>query len=76
MASMGSHTNPHVGEALAGPHATMADHGDDHGHDDHNLGEGHEATALGPIDVTAWGAAVLGILLGLVMLVAFLQALS
>jgi len=57
-------------EELVGPHASM----DDHGHDDHNMGEGHEAVALGPIDVPAWGAFLLGILLGLVMLVAFILA--
>ena len=64
-----------AGESV-GPHGTMDDHGADHGHDDHNLGDGHEAASLGPIDVTAWGAAVLGIALGLVVLIAFLQALS
>ena len=66
----------HAGEAMVGPHGTMDDHGAEHGHDDHNMGEGHEAAALGPIDVTAWGAAILGIALGLVVLVAFMQALS
>ena len=44
------------------------EHGDDHGH-----GGGE---ALGPIDVTAWGAAILGIALGLVVLVALIQAVS
>lgn len=71
-----SHPNPHAGEELAGAHATMDDHGGDHGHDDHNMGEGHAATPLGPIDVTAWGAAILGIALGVLILVAFLQSLS
>ena len=37
---------------------------------------GPRAAALGPIDVMAWGAAVLGIALGLVVLVAFLQAVG
>ena len=40
----------------------LVDHGGDHGHDDH----AHAEEALGPIDVTLWGAFVLGILLGLV----------
>jgi hypothetical protein len=71
-----SHPNGHAGEELAGPHASMDDHGGDHGHDDHNMGEGHEVAALGPIDVMSWGALLLGILLGLVMLVAFMQALT
>ena len=44
------------------------DHGDDHGH-----GGGE---ALGPIDVKAWGAALLGIALGLVVLIALIQAVS
>jgi hypothetical protein len=44
-------------------------------HDDHDMGEGHEATALGPIDITMWGAAILGIALGLVVLLGFVWAL-
>jgi hypothetical protein len=51
------------------------DPGSDHGHDDHDMSEGHEA-ALGPIDIQAWGALLLGIVLGLVMVVAFVQALG
>ena len=46
-------------------HHRTDDHGDDHGHDDHAHGE----EPLGPIDVAAWGAGALGILLG--ALVAF-----
>ena len=38
-------------------HHLTDDHGDDHGHDDHAHGE----EPLGPIDVAAWGAGVLGI---------------
>jgi hypothetical protein len=37
------------------------DHGEGHGHDDH----AHTAEALGPIDVRAWGALVIGIAAGL-----------
>lgn len=49
-------------------HATDGvDHGDDHGHDDH----AHAEEPLGPIDVAAWGAGVLGIALGLVVAVCF-----
>lgn len=47
----------------------MADHPADPA-DDH----GHEATALGPVDVTMWGAAALGVVLGLVVFVALIQA--
>ena len=48
-------------------------HGGDGGHGDH----GHDGgEALGPIDVTAWGAAVLGIVLGLLVLIALIQAVS
>jgi len=50
-------------------------HGDDHvggveGHDGH----GHDDMALGPVDVAAWGAGILGAALGLVT--AFCVALS
>jgi hypothetical protein len=33
------------------------DHGDGHGHDDH----AHAADELGPVDVQAWGALLIGI---------------
>lgn len=43
----------------------------DHGHEDH----GHEGgQALGPVDVTAWGAGALGVLLGLVVALGFVLA--
>ncbi|HJP87437.1 MAG TPA: hypothetical protein VJ850_00155 [Candidatus Limnocylindrales bacterium] len=65
--------SPHAGESMVGPHGSADDHGEDHGHDDH----GHAGTdALGPIDLPMWGAAVLGIVLGLVILFAFVQAAS
>ena len=53
------------------PHA-LDDHATDdpHGHDDHGRG----GPALGPLDVRTWGMAVLGILLGLIVAIAFLQA--
>jgi hypothetical protein len=57
---------------MVGPHGSTEDHGEDHGHDDH----AHGAEALGPIDVPKWGAAVLGIVLGLIVLFAFVQATS
>lgn len=68
--------DPHVAAAdahMVGPHESTDDHGWDHGHDDHAHGSGE---ALGPIDVTAWGALLLGIALGLVVLFAMIQAVS
>jgi hypothetical protein len=53
-------------EGTAAPHASD-DHVDAHGHDDH--GEAQEP--LGPIDVRAWGAGLLGVVLGLVVAAAF-----
>ena len=71
MASSDTHTpSPHAGESMVGPHGTADDHGEDHGHDDH----GHGGEALGPINLQAWGAAALGIVLGLIVMFAFLQA--
>ena len=64
--------DPHAGEAMVGPHGGADDHGDTHGHDDH----AHAGEALGPIDVRTWAMAVLGILLGFVVAIAFLQALA
>jgi hypothetical protein len=55
------------GHTGAVEHHLTDDHGDDHGHDDHAHGE----EPLGPIDVAAWGAGVLGILLGVAVAVCF-----
>ncbi len=52
----------HAADGTIGPHG-IDDHGDGHDHDDH----GHAAETLGPLDVTAWGAGVLGVVLGLVV---------
>ncbi|NJD27567.1 MAG: hypothetical protein FIA92_04650 [Chloroflexi bacterium] len=71
--------DPHAADAMVGPHGQPSDHGadasgdhghDDHGHDDH--GHTSEAEALGPINLRAWGAGILGIALGLVVVGAFL----
>jgi hypothetical protein len=52
-------------QPMAGdPHGT-ADHGGDHGHDDH--AHAGEDEPLGPIDGRAWGALALGAALGLVV---------
>lgn len=57
---------PHAHDGMTGPHGAMADHGADHGHDDH----AHGAASLGPVDVRAWGYGLLGIVLGLAVAVA------
>ena len=57
---------PHDADGMVGPHGSMADHGEEHGHDDH----AHAAETLGPIDRGLWGAAAIGILLGVVVAVA------
>ena len=51
-------------------HHTTDDHGDEHGHDDHAHGE----ESLGPVDGPAWGAGILGVLLGLAVAAAFVLA--
>jgi hypothetical protein len=68
--NMTEHATPdHPGDVEPEPHGSD-DHGADHGHDDH----AHESEALGPVDVMAWGAFVLGAGLGLA--VAFVIALA
>ncbi len=59
-------TDRHASDASAGPHGSMDDHGETHGHDDH----AHESTALGPVDVNAWTAGLGGILLGFLVAIA------
>ncbi len=53
-------------------HGTATAHGGDHGLDDH----GHRDEALGPLDVAAWGAGVLGVGIALVIAIAFAMATS
>lgn len=57
---------PHVADAMVGPHGSLDDHGATHGHDDHAHGE----AAIGPVDLRLWGAAGLGIVLGIAVAVA------
>lgn len=45
-------------------------HGDDDGHGDH----GHGEEPLGPVDVFAWGAGVLGVVIGVVIAACFALA--
>ncbi len=49
--------------AVAHPAEPAGDHAVDGDHD------GHGAEALGPVDVQAWGALILGVALGLVVVV-------
>ena len=51
------------------PHGP-GNHGEGHGHDDH----GHAEEPLGPIDWPAWGAGVLGVILGLAVAWCFVLA--
>ena len=64
------HDSDAPGHAGAVSHHETTDHGDDHGHDDH----AHAEEALGPIDVAAWGAGVLGILAGILIAACFMLA--
>jgi hypothetical protein len=52
----------HPGDIAGEAHGT-GDHGEDHGHDDH----AHDAEALGPIDIEAWGAMAIGVAAGLLI---------
>jgi hypothetical protein len=60
-------TNKHVDDAPghegAVGHHLPDDHGEDHGHDDH----AHADEPLGPIDVAAWGAGILGVAIAIVI---------
>ncbi len=55
-------------------HHLTDDHGDDHGpgHDD----QGHGDEPLGPIDVAAWSAGLLGLVIGVVIAACFVLATS
>jgi hypothetical protein len=68
--STDSHATDAPGHAGAVAHHSTSDHGDDHGHDDH----AHAEEPLGPIDLAAWGAGVLGILAGLIVAACFVLA--
>jgi len=59
----------HEGDAPG--HAGTADH---HATDDHGDDHAHAEDSLGPIDGPAWGAGILGVLLGLAVAVAFVLA--
>jgi hypothetical protein len=63
------HADDVPGHAGAVAHHATDDHGEDHGHDDHAHGDAEEA--LGPIDIAAWGAGVLGVVIGVGIAVCF-----
>lgn len=65
-----AHHDDAPGHAGALAHHETQDHGEDHGHDDHAHGE----DALGPIDVGAWAAGVVGVITGLAMTACFIVA--
>ena len=58
--------DPHAEDGTTGPHGSPADHGADHGHDDH----AHAPEALRPVNLVAWAAGALGVVLGLVVFLA------
>lgn len=64
-------TPPHADTAVPGDHHAADDHGDDGGHADHAHDGG---PALGPIDVPAWSAGVVGVALGLIVVLGFVLA--
>jgi hypothetical protein len=64
------HADDVPGHEGAVEHHRTDDHGDDTEHDDH----AHSEEPLGPIDVPAWGAGVVGVLLGLAVTLAFWMA--
>ena len=68
---MANESEAHADHHMVRGHESAEDHGEDHGQDDHAHGGGE---ALGPIDAPAWGAAVLGIALGIVVVAALMLA--
>ena len=60
----------HADDSMVGPHGTMDDHGDVDGHDDHAHADAAGA-ALRPLDIATWAAGIGGLLLGVVVAVAF-----
>ena len=71
---VGGH-DPHAG----GPaHDDAASHGDDHGsvHEGDDGHGGHGELVLGPVDIVAWTFGLAGVVVGLIMWVAFAIATS
>ena len=70
--SADKHADDAPGHEGAVGHHLPDDHGEDHGHDDH----AHADESLGPIDVAAWGAGIVGVLIGLAIALCFALATS
>ena len=56
--------------SVPGDHHAIDDHGSDHGHDDH----AHDDEELGAFDLSAWGAGLLGVILGIAVAICFVLA--
>jgi hypothetical protein len=67
------HATDQPGHDGAVAHHQPDDHGGDHGHDDHTHADDD---ALGPIDLAAWGAGILGVVVALVIAVCFAVSTS
>ena len=65
-----AHPAPHA-DTAPDHHDADADGGTGSHDDDHGTGHEHDGEALGPIDVVAWGAGLLGVLVGGVTALAF-----
>jgi hypothetical protein len=71
-------TDPHAtdapghGPATGGDHHDVANHGDTDGRDDHAHGD----EPLGPVDLAAWGAGVLGVGIAVVIAACFVLSTS
>jgi hypothetical protein len=62
------HDSDQPGHEGAVAHHAPDDHAEEHGHDDHAIGD---EEILGPIDTIAWGAGIVGVVLGLAVALAF-----
>lgn len=60
----------HADDGMVGPHGSNADHGADHGHDAHAHGE----APAEKVDLPAWGAGALGVVLGIAVVIALVLA--
>jgi hypothetical protein len=63
-----THDSDQPGHEGAVAHHATDDHGEDDGHDDHAH---DDSVPLGPIDIFAWGAGLIGIGFGLAIALAF-----
>lgn len=62
------HVTDQPGHGGAVAHHQADDHGEEHGHDDHAHAD---EAALGPIDLAAWGAGLLGVVVAVVIAACF-----